>query len=849
MRNIIIAILFAAAFSALAAKDEEPKIITGDWEYNSQVQKIADTPLGILFNIQPAKLPFLHYFKCECDTCDANPKIEGGLLQFGFLKNKEINQRYVVVDFIIRASPAFENKATPEMKFTVMRSGKNKVDGNCKDFNGMVTIKSNGVFFLDTSYPDLTNLIKLYKVDSSGITFGPDFEPLYVRIIFDTVTAHETIVYQNRNWSSWANVEKPQGKIEFRNVGLMIALEENKDYRDRYFEISRPTVRQFNTQQEMDAKLEPVQFFPYRYDNLLTGLFAENNNDIRSVIRQAKKHKNPDVLYACARMLLYDKSNICDPQTAIELLKESALKHSHVLAKYELAVCYYRGYGVQKNEDAAFRYVNEAIKFHYSKASALYILMRYDQLKRPIFVSDKLREDFNDKIFRKINSDHDLRVMCERFNLSGPSGSIIEASPKILSTCMPYYNLDDPENNDQYAFFDYCTGLGYAHACYLSAVRHKINKKYQPDKDNMAPVPELLDKGAQHGDTDAIVARMFLRGQNNQLTAADFSTKQLLLLMDYPEFYLLQFFYENPNFPAASEIYAGEFGKAEAILSKVKQPQAKYLLGLMAINRISYLFSCMWIPSDNVNFKRLTDAAADYPAAKYFLAKAYYYNDLPYDPSRTTAESSRLNQTNQLLKQAAGVGFLPAQYMQLTVELDSIKAGFDPYLQRIQQFCDLDYAPAFLLKARALQKSQRVEEAKAAYQIAAQKGNADAFYELAILNQDDPQSWQKYIKADQKRRSMDHLDFYYPQKTYYVWVGVSHGHFWSDELLQQLQNEYKSLINDVNKAYQQGQADKNNNSPKDKDSGKIRALINDKKIPVQPAKKTQRKQQFIDDSL
>jgi len=848
MRKITVtAFLLTAILTAHAAKDEEPRVITGDWKYNSQVQKIADTPMGILFNIQSIKLPILHYFKCECDQCDANPKLDGGLLQFGFLKDKEINQRYVVVDFTIRASPAFENKAIPEMKFAVMRSSKNKVDGNLRDFNGIVTVKSNGFFFLDTIYPDLSGVSMIYKVDSSGISFGPDFEPLYVRIIFDTVTAHDLIVYQNGNWSAWVNAERPQGQIEFRNVGLMITFEENKDFRDRYFEISRPTVRQFNTQQEMDEKLEPVQFFPYNYDNLLTGLFAENNNDIRSVIRQARRHKNPDVLYACAKMLLYDKTNVCDPQTAIDLLKESASKHNHVLSKYELAVCYYRGYGVPKNEEAAFRYINEAMKFHYSKASALYILMRYDQLKRPIFVSDELRNEFNRKIFRQITGDHDLRIVANRFKLEGPAGPSVEVSPKVLSPADVYFNLKDPENDDPYAFFDYCIDLGYTPAYLLSAIRHKINEKYQPDKNNMAQVPELLDKGAQHGDTDAAIARLFLRGQNNQLTDADFSVRQCLLLMDYPEFHLLDFYYHNPDFPAAAEIFAGKLNSAETILAKVKQPQSKYVLGLLAICRINYLVVNPWLPPDVIGFNRLAAAAADYPAAQYFLARAYYYRDLPNDLSKTIPDSSRLYQTKQLLKQAADAGFLPAQYMQLVVELDSTQTGFDQYLQRVQKFCDLNYAPAFLLKAQALQKFKRLEEAKAAYLIAAQKDNADAFYELALLNQDDRESWQKYIKADQKRRSMDHLDFYYPQKIYYSWISGSMGQFWSDNLLSQLQNRYKSQINDINHAYQQGKSD-TKKSKVDKDSGKSRVIITPK-TPTVPTIKTQRKQQFIDNQL
>jgi len=826
---ILIMLLTLSAVGLQSAADDSGTVKTGDWEYNSQVQKIADTPLGALYCIDNSDTPFLHYPDCKCELCQKNFKV-CGLLQFSFLKKNEMNKRFVVVDFSIRACPAFDNQAMPAFAFDVLRSAKSEVDGYYKEFNGKIEVESDRLFFFDSIFTDPKNKNPpAYKTDPHYVSYRPDFEPLHFRIIFDTVSAKHLVFYYNRQKIILLNPEFPMGKIEFRNVSITIPKSGNHRYRDRYLEISRPVVRQFDTEKEMDDKLDAIQFFPYRYEALLAGYLAKNK-DIKWVIRQAKQHKNPDVLYACAQMLLYGKDDVCDPETAVDLLKELATKDNHVLAKYDLALCYYRGYGVEKDEKAAFRYVKDALKFHYKKAAALYMLMRYDQLNRPIFMQEKTLSDFKEQIDSAVNVEHDLTVMNDLFSLDA-FNDLVAVSPKNLNAATTFFHLSDADKNDDpYSFFDACIAKGY-YPGYLFKARRVIG--YEKDFPSSTSIPELLEQGTQKGDQDAAIVRLFWRAQNKQLAADDFSQKQLLWLQNYPEFYLLQFIYQNPDFPAAKEIIISNREASESILSKVKQPEAKYLLGLTTVSKTILGNRRVYLKPDSAKFKYLIDAAkTDYPAAKYFLARAYYNNDMPEDYQKTMAEESRLYQARQLLKQAAAADFLPAQYMLLQLELDTTTVGMDQYLQRVQTFCDLDYAPAFLLKAQALQKIKRLDEAKQAYLVAAEKGNVDAYSALALITKDNKELWLQYIQGDMRRRTYDKMDFFYPEIEYYVWVKTI-GYTWNDELVDELQKRYSSLSDSKESARKEGEKrSKSSTGNKDKNN-------NNNKKPNTPTPKTQ----------
>lgn len=829
-KNILIIVLALTAVNiCTAAKNKDiTEVVTGDWEYNSQVQKIADTPLGALYNIEQSNIiPYLHYPDCNCSYCKDDVKV-GGLLQFSFLKNNEKNKRFVVIDFTIRASPAFENEAWPAMRFMLMRSADSKVNGNIKDFNGMLEFKTDKLFMLYTPYPSKN--MPCYDTNVATGDYRPDFEPLFIRVIFDTHTGQNLTVYYNQQKNIYLNAEVPPGKIEFRNVGISILNNGTQHYRDRYLEISRPVVRQFDTEKEMDEKLEAIQFRPYQYGDLLTGYLAKNK-DIKWIIRQAKQDKNPDVLYACAKTLLYGKDDIRDPETAVDLLKESATKNNHVLAKYDLALCYYRGYGVEKDEKAAFRYIRSALKFRYDNAAALYIMMRFDQLNRPIFLLSDVMDDFKEAIL-SVSQSYAVAATINNFSTgTNGGGCTVATSPKCLNWKENYFNINFPDKNkDPYSFFDASIAKGYYPTYYLKAQRVNFYEEKYPSGTSVA---ELLEQGTQKGDPDAAIGRLFLRAQNKQLTADDFSQKQLLWLQNYPEFYLLQFIYQHPDTPAAKEIAKGDYDAAETILSKDKQANSIYLSGLMTISKIQYLTSRPWLKPDSAKFKRLINAAkTDYPAAKYFLARAYYYNDMPNDYQKTMAEESRLYQATQFLRQAADADFLPAQYMLLQVELDTTTVGTDQYLQRVQKFCDLDYTPAFLLKAQALQKFKHLEEAKRVYREAATKGNVDAYYELSLITKDNKELWSQYIDADQKRRTYDKMDFYYPQIEYFVWVANITQRVFSDELLKELQDDYKSVRKKMDDSLKEGKKNsKSNSNTSNKDNNKDKKVIKTPGVP------------------
>jgi len=81
----------------------------------------------------------------------------------------------------------------------------------------------------------------------------------------------------------------------------------------------------------------------------------------------------------------------------------------------------------------------------------------------------------------------------------------------------------------------------------------------------------------------------------------------------------------------------------------------------------------------------------------------------------------------------------------------------------------MNYPPAFLLKAKILDRLNRNAEAVAAYEAAASRGEYLAWRILALkqerLKNENAANelWRKYIKADREHRRQDRYDVFYPQ--------------------------------------------------------------------------------------
>ena len=59
---------------------------------------------------------------------------------------------------------------------------------------------------------------------------------------------------------------------------------------------------------------------------------------------------------------------------AVELL-EKAERKNHIPARYLLAVCHWRGIGVEKDRKKAEKYLRQCVKYDYGKAVALQFLL------------------------------------------------------------------------------------------------------------------------------------------------------------------------------------------------------------------------------------------------------------------------------------------------------------------------------------------------------------------------------------------------------------------------------------------------------------------------------------------
>ena len=127
----------------------------------------------------------------------------------------------------------------------------------------------------------------------------------------------------------------------------------------------------------------------------------------------------------------------------------------------------------------------------------------------------------------------------------------------------------------------------------------------------------------------------------------------------------------------------------------------------------------------------------------------------------------------ELIRKAAKGGNWKARYFVLEQEVGAaMPSRYPELLKEIDSFCALQYAPAYLLKAKLLERQKRPrEELQKAYAEAAERGAYIGWYFLALRaekenrRQEARELWGKYIRADREHRRQDRYDIFYPELT------------------------------------------------------------------------------------
>ena len=789
-----IALYVSVIFSACSLI-AEIAVFPGEWEEKGGVKKLFDTPLGALYRFDDSKSYELiatpnpeHKDQCDCAICRKRknpPNMGGGLLRFGFLKNSKRNWRYVVIDFKIRAFPALDKKEGAQFRFFLTRSEKNKISADYGDLNGLAEVASppGPLRFFSTGH------WKSFDDDESISPYlfvlTPMFEPIAYRFIFDTMSG-VLDVYQNGVLVSSHRHEIPMighAPIEIRNFGIITQNDgKSRNYREEYLEISNPVVRMASSKKELMEEAPPAGFSPYPYGNYYS-MVKDDQPD--RLLREIRNHKNPDLQYAWALRLLYGSNP--DPAEALELL-ERAAKEKHVPALYQLGVCYFRGYGVEPDLKKAIDYMEDAAKYQYSPALILHGWMQWDALKRPWFIPDFLKKiyPYSLKPLNKIGlrtrlntgndidfdvSDHDTGSFLGAFLDIGHREHWLISFKYLHSIDTIFHVLSaDPRKNDL-LFVDYAIASGYCPAHYelIKYILAFPEWNSKPRKISKEEMYLHLNAGVKAGDPAALPGLLLMKARDGKLSPADFTKLDELKYSDHPLWLFLKFVAENPQYPGMRE-YLKQTTLAPWEIRKENPPATEAMLfGLLKL--------CHWVvltdgsrshqDSVAISFESLLEAADSGPIAQCWLGQLYYNGDLPQS-ERQRGEFYHRQKAQQYFEAAAKGGMLKAKFMLLVLESESVGLRVDDLLKKLTEFCDLNYAPAWMLRGKVLRNASRHDEAKEAYRRAAELGEHHGLQELALYaerekNKEDANHfWGEYIQADRRYRMFDRFDPFWP---------------------------------------------------------------------------------------
>ena len=769
---------------------EQPEIWIGEWETGRGAVKIFESPLGAVYRIKespafrcqaymPSQTKDQHKKNCNCSSCKARREAIEGVLQFNFRKSGFKRTRYIAIDFFARAFPALQKEKTVHFRFQLARSSHKSISSDFGDLNGLTRISSRSWFEHSTSYrlPIQTSLLEF-----SGTYYRPAFEPLALRIVFDTFSGKNLTVFFNREKVIKAAVELPISSgdpIEINTFGILVQrLGSRKNYRDGYLEFSNPTVYGFNSPDTL-GKLPPIKIISYPYEAYLELSTLKKNKTLSEKDwRDLRKNRNPDLQYAWALELLYgDKAN-CNPSRALELL-ERAAKEDHVLALYQLGLCYYRGYGIVPDQGKALKYLKEAISYDYSPARALHGLILWNQEHRPLFPSAQLKRVLDPETLKSGSyHDHDINIF--RRILAGPGESIVpvEMSPQRLLTFSPLATILPKNHVDR----QNTTNFYIDHAIAAHFIPAYLFKAWRLEWLNGDPaqIRSALEQGAAGGNRECMTELMRFRAHRGELDATWFTPQRDLQLGDDHVYQLYRACIRKPDFPGVREFLAGQVAEAREIWAKLDQPAGDFLLGLSlwqeaypALRKHGYLSGTL----QEQGFEHLENAAkGNIPEALFLIGRQYFHDDYP---SRDRAEKGALLQrAENFLEKAVVAGQLNAVFPAVLLQSEKDLLDFEQLCGRLEVLCRLDYAPAFFLKGKLLSRGGKYPEAAEAYRQAAELGDHRGLRELAFdaekRKKDAGEAnlfWSEYIRRDREYRMQDQYDFFYPTREINLWKG------------------------------------------------------------------------------
>lgn len=766
MRGIFIVILclcssvelFAAKVKNRKTGDISPVKITVSWESGNGVRKLYDTPLGAVYSFHLSAPALENKFGFWGNL----PKtVPGGKrkdvrgqgddaavcypLQIRLFRNDteaaKKTRRFLVIEFSLRQFPVEQETGMDLLLFTSPElfgiSDPARANYFIAPFFDVK--KESGEFDrLIYSRNDYMKSPSFFRktADRTLLSVSPlrysSFDLFGCRIILDTSDEENRFCALNLNgeaiYISRSSYYDAIPGDTIRTVGLVVSDRKTSGI----WEVSQPRITLVEKLDDL-KNLPALSRLPYPYERYPV-----------PAADKIGKSRNPDELYSQALRLLYGNGMKINLPEAVELL-EKAERKNHIPARYLLAVCHWRGIGVEKDRKKAEKYLRQCVKYDYGKAVALQFLL--DSEKSPDM-------DGNEKAAQSLPKKER-----ERFFHQAPEG--------IATALLQNYRTSSFEKLD----FLLSPKLAFL-AAYRrmprgkEALEYAVKEKYSPAllmkareiySRNPPEAERLLNSDSALHDPGCRLELLRIRALAGKLNVDDLKGMPLEV-WDSPLFYLLRYVSAHPEDDfVKSYLETGDFKILDNLRNK---PEYHLLYGAASLDRV------MDVHKPDTSRKTLDDAVAHLKKvaqtdedAAYLLAKLYL-------EGRHVSCNPRMGMS--FLEKAARNGGNPAALLRKAKML--MNANRDTalaLLKKLSAYPEPAYLAAELMRAKGDGKN-----AFRYYQRAAKLEYPGAWLQMGNFfysgssgirrNKDDASlCWQRFMALDKARRQNDPQDFFW----------------------------------------------------------------------------------------
>jgi TPR repeat protein len=598
--------VFAIASAGERADNFDLNAQSGRWDQINGVRELFPTAIGRAYEFEYTN-PFMP-FPGKISGSEWQKEWEAtpiSALRYNVkLRDKKNQERFFAADFSVRQFPAMGETEPLRFHFTFFLSSRDEPEQFC-DLDHAVRFMPAAIALRGRLGVDLAD----YASERIGRLFLPRHENLNCRMLVDR-SKNEVSVSLNGYRKIFCGRKIMTDPI--RSIGIFI--EQDQSRPSRRVEFSAPRIYQFDDPAVLE-KLPPVTFSCYPYENYASLREAPTG-------RKSSIAKNPDAWYAEALEKLEQPSR-CDPPAGVELLKKAA-KADHVLAMYQLGVCYYRGHGVARDDDSALKYLRQAEKAGSLRASVLTMTILTGQCRDRIYVSPKIQEEILRKSsarYFSFDSMHDVIFSNHAFfneTIGGigptytPPGyrKAVEHSEKldfagklfadhakiVLSSAEAGFDFKsllriDYSRCDDATYYRclLCSGMrGGNPAAYLRAAELLMfiyARNARPEYEYLRnQAMTLLSRISEQKDPDCQLLLLLLQFETGKLDPKAFTQEADLRLGDQPLYWFLKNATGDADLPGLAEIRNHELSGAVEKMKGASSFRHRFLFGLLQLH-------------------------------------------------------------------------------------------------------------------------------------------------------------------------------------------------------------------------------------------------------------------------